>query len=110
VRVSRSQRAIRTCESGEHTEEGPDPGCDSLCTQQHSKRLSKDKQEDHADASSHAAEIGFPRSESLLSPAAQEETDEGSRETDVLKGSLVVGRDRLDTLVIGDPEALEEGG
>jgi hypothetical protein len=95
---------------GERTEEGPDPGCDSLCTQQHSKRLSKDKQEDHANASSHAAEIGFPRAESFLSPAAQEEPDEGSRETDVLEGGLVIGRNRFDALVIGNPKAFKEGG
>jgi hypothetical protein len=95
---------------GEPTEQSPDPGCDSLCTEQHSKRLSKDEQEDHANASSHATEIGLSRAESFLSPAAQEEPNKGSRETDVLEGGLVVGGDGFDTLVIGNPEAFKEGG
>ena len=75
------------------TENSPATSGNSLRAQKHAERLNKDEEEDDANDQDHTGHVSLSGSEAVLAVTGDEQTEESTRDTDVLEGGLPVGGD-----------------
>ena len=91
------------------TKQRPYTSSNCFGAEQHALTLCENEEEDDAYAGSHAGHVSSSRTEPLLTPSAEEETDERARDTDGLICRLPVGGNGFDAVFLVSELFLEGG-